>query len=395
MRRRFSRRGENKTRGGQEKPCRSRASEQSSTASSRVVVVVLSCREERTEVSMINAVSLPLLPLLSLVRLTLFVSMSAVLPPKRPPRTPLKLQLPGSASPSPQPSSDPPSTARPQLSLPTVPSASSRRPSLKLASLSSGMGGLSLAIPSQGISRYSSALNGPDESDSELDDGGEDSSNRPWGHGEQERMAGELLDVINGTPVGLELEEELSGATRRPRSASRVASRRPSFNKEAVQQQQMMNGLLAPPGGGGGTQTPNVSMYGEHVQHVLGGSPALKAPGESSRFLSAPGGAGGGYSSGYESSGIEDEEDEDALDISPAAIEDLGRLGEGASGEVRKVRHKTTGLVMAQKVRSSLLLLSYSKKRADLLETDYHDLAKPEASQAASSRAPLHARLHS
>jgi hypothetical protein len=32
-------------------------------------------------------------------------------------------------------------------------------------------------------------------------------------------------------------------------------------------------------------------------------------------------------------------------------MEDLGRLGEGSAGEVRKVRHKKTGLVMARKVR--------------------------------------------
>ncbi|GAA5854405.1 hypothetical protein JCM8547_001810 [Rhodosporidiobolus lusitaniae] len=268
--------------------------------------------------------------------------MSAVIPPKRPPRTALKLQLPGAdPAPSPPPA-DPPRLSLPTLTKPTPPS--SGRPSLELAAVTEGVAGLSLAIPSQGISRYSSALNGPAESDSELDE--DDSLHRPWAHGEQERIAGELLDVINGTP-GPELEDELSGATRRARSNSRVPSRRPSFNNEITKAH---NGLLAPPIGAAGLPpmggTAGLSLYGDHVQHALGG-PAPVQPDASPRFLSP----GSGYSSGYESSGLSgtEDEDEDALDISPAAIEDMGRLGEGASGEVRKVRHKPTGMVMAKK----------------------------------------------
>lgn len=37
--------------------------------------------------------------------------------------------------------------------------------------------------------------------------------------------------------------------------------------------------------------------------------------------------------------------------LSPETLEDLGRLGEGASGEVRKVRHNPSGTIMAKKVR--------------------------------------------
>jgi mitogen-activated protein kinase kinase len=33
-------------------------------------------------------------------------------------------------------------------------------------------------------------------------------------------------------------------------------------------------------------------------------------------------------------------------------LEDLGRIGEGASGEVKKARHTPTGIVMAVKVRA-------------------------------------------
>ncbi|TNY24774.1 kinase-like protein [Rhodotorula diobovata] len=87
-----------------------------------------------------------------------------------------------------------------------------------------------------------------------------------------------------------------------------------------------------------------MNLYGDHVQAVL-----RESPHPSPRLpLAVP----TGYASGYESSGLsgtEDEGDDDALDISPATIEDRGRLGEGASGEVRKVLHKPTGLIMAKK----------------------------------------------
>ncbi|GAA6047412.1 hypothetical protein JCM3770_001292 [Rhodotorula araucariae] len=286
------------------------------------------------------------------------MSGSAVLPPKRPPRSPLKLQLPGSA-PSVLLVQEP---QRPELSLaPASPAPppparpSTRRPALRLPGVTSAFARLSLAIPSKGPSHYSSALNGPSESDSEFDDD-DDGAHRPWAVGEQERMAGELLDVINGPVGGHELEEELSGATRRPRSNSRVVSRKPSFNAAEVGKNAQAakvgdhlspplvapGGFVSPPAVPGATSPPKVNFYGEHVQAALRESPH---PSPRLPVLTA------GYASGYESSGLSgtEDEDEDALDISPGAIEDLGRLGEGASGEVRKVRHKPTGLVMAKK----------------------------------------------
>ncbi|GAA5975464.1 hypothetical protein JCM11641_004272 [Rhodosporidiobolus odoratus] len=259
--------------------------------------------------------------------------MSAVLPPKRPSRSALKLQLPGQPAPPPSGNVAP---RPPPLSIspapPTRP-ASSGRPSLKLGAVTAGLSGLSLNIPTQ-VSHYSSALNGPSESDSELDE--DESSHRPWAQGEQERMAGELLDVINGTPAGLELEDELSGATRRPRSASRVPSRKPSFNSEYTQ------GAGRPGSSGGQGGLPAANFYGEHLQHVTG-QPAEAG----SNFLSP----GSRYPAGYDSSAVSgtDDEDDGPLDISPGNIEDMARLGEGASGEVRKVLHKPTGLVMAKK----------------------------------------------
>jgi mitogen-activated protein kinase kinase len=39
-----------------------------------------------------------------------------------------------------------------------------------------------------------------------------------------------------------------------------------------------------------------------------------------------------------------------STEVTAATLKDLGRLGEGASGEVRKVMHRPTGVIMAKKV---------------------------------------------
>jgi len=269
--------------------------------------------------------------------------MSAILPPKRPPKSSLKLQLPGT------PSSDPPTPSnRPKLSLVSTPtpeppstSSTSNKPSLKLSSVSNKLSALSLNVPS----RYASALNGPSESDTELDD---NDDSRPWALGEQERMAGELLDVING-PSSVGLEDELSGKTRRPRSASRVSSSRPSSSGSNA--------------AGKETSSTNLPMK------VMGGNGMLSPPLTSAIQVSSvhsklvvEGGGGNALSDG----GLEDDH-EDELDISPTALQDLGRLGEGASGEVRKVLHKPTGLVMAKKV-STTLAFSVSHRMLKVVE---------------------------
>ncbi|GAA6063035.1 hypothetical protein JCM10212_001014 [Sporobolomyces blumeae] len=264
--------------------------------------------------------------------------MSAILPPKRPPRSPLKLQLPGAAPPAdspPPPAAPPASSGRPKLSLaspaaPThvtsvPPAAQSSKPSLKLDSLNTNLRSLSLnAVPS----RYASALNGPSESDTELDDDDDASSHRPWAVGEQERMAGELLDVINGPPAGL--EDELSGRTRRARSASRVSNTRPTSSHGPHAQPHPAtfggthgrsgNGMLSPPMAGSADHAErSTSASGPSAEHPYHAESAIR------------------------------DDDDDELDMSPEALQDLGRLGEGASGEVRRVLHKPTGIVMAKK----------------------------------------------
>lgn len=357
------------------------------------------------------------------------MSGSAVLPPKRPPRSPLKLQLPGAAGPAPAPD-DNAGGGRPKLSLnpaPPPPPNGSGRPTLKLPGLAAGVAGLSLAIPQKGVGRYSKALDRANEDDedgnvaldSDEDDDGDDSGHGLWAAGEQERMAGELLEVINGAPAG-ELEDELSGRTRRPRSNSRFGSTNKSSTAAGVgggayDQGQALpttkvneNVLLAPPAfvsppaaaaspstpSSSATSVPNPSprlnFYGDHVRAALQPTsnlqatpPPLPPPHTSPRL----GGGGGGPSYGpgsvattsaavrrpsYEGSGVAsgaekdgsdaeggDDDDDGAggddshdgkLDISPQTIKDMGRLGEGASGEVRRVLHIPSQMVMAKKV---------------------------------------------
>ncbi|GAA5879980.1 hypothetical protein JCM16303_004425 [Sporobolomyces ruberrimus] len=254
--------------------------------------------------------------------------MSAILPPKRPPRTALKLQLPGSSpAPSPPPLSVP--TPPADLSAPTSRSTSSK-PSLKLSGgVTNKLAALSLSVPS----RYASALNGPSESDSELDDD-QDRSNRPWGAGEQERMAGELLDVING-PSAIGLEDELSGRTRRARSASRVSSSRPSSSQGPSHTREQIGASIA------ATNSTTGLSRGGMLSPPLLGVPSSSSVTSTSATTSTL--TGSAITDGHE------DEDESDLDMSPSALQDLGRLGEGASGEVRKCLHKPTGIVMAKK----------------------------------------------
>ncbi|GAA5943830.1 uncharacterized protein JCM15063_006514 [Sporobolomyces koalae] len=248
--------------------------------------------------------------------------MSAILPPKRPPRTPLKLQLPGVVPPA-SPLSEP---------TPDLTASGPTKPSLKLASVTNKLSSLSLNVPS----RYASALNGPSESDTELDDD-HDSSNRPWAFGEQERMAGELLDVING-PTAIGLEDELSGRTRRARSASRVSSSRPGSSQGLSPGLDRQHTSLS----GAGFAVPT-TRNGMLSPPLTSGTVTSPTPLDGAQMPPS----GSALVDGNDDPGTESGDDE--LDISPATLQDLGRLGEGASGEVRKVLHKPTGLVLAKK----------------------------------------------
>lgn len=261
---------------------------------------------------------------------------SAILPAKKSPRQPLKLSLSPALSPAaPSPQSTPPIPAL-NLSpsaLP-VPSTSSVRPSLKLPT--SRLANLSLSIPQTGNppSRYrGTALNGPpslssesedNEDDDEDDDEGE---NARWGVGDQERMAGELLDVIHG-PVSVGLEDELSGRTRRMREASTLEGRLGLGRRQA-------SSASVPKVGSTARSTSSPEMASSSSNEPVSAS-AHSVHSENSASRLPP--------SAIDSS----------MEVTAATLQDLGRLGEGASGEVRKVIHKPTGVIMAKKVRLEL-----------------------------------------
>lgn len=238
--------------------------------------------------------------------------MSAIIPPKR-----LALRLspspPGSSSTD---SSDSP-TMRPKppllsLSTPNLLAGAGKRPSLKLAALSLPGSALKLAIPIKAPSHYGTALN--DREDAEEDE--EDGTGR-WREGDQKRMAGEILKVIRGG--GDALEDELSGRTRR--------------------------NLVKRPGTGGSIRSD--SIEGQICN--LSTSAVL----EDSSLDTELSQLSLDQNTHEEAVDLNEEEDEQ-LEVNPTTVKDLGKLGEGASGEVRKVQHLRTGLVMAKKVSPTL-----------------------------------------
>ncbi|KAK4054406.1 Protein kinase C signaling pathway involved MAPKK protein [Microbotryomycetes sp. JL201] len=245
---------------------------------------------------------------------------SAILPPKKPARVPLKLSLAAS--------SEGLTASTPPL---TLGAATTTRPSLKLPALATGASttrgpatrpslvplSLHIATDKEPPSRYRTALNGPADSEDERngytneadsttddddgDDGADDADEARWGQGDQERMTGELLDVIRGPSA---LEDELSGKTRRMQISS--------------------------------TSTTSLTAKTEQS-----GSSA------SSNALTVP--------SEDEADGDDELDSSTAspvcqrMEVTAATLQDLGRLGEGVSGEVRKVLHRPSGIVMAKK----------------------------------------------
>ncbi|KAK4703237.1 hypothetical protein P7C70_g2984, partial [Phenoliferia sp. Uapishka_3] len=259
--------------------------------------------------------------------------MSAILPPKKPSRGGMKLSLPTppssapSVAPSLQPNGDgPPAVPTPSPKLPA-------RPSLKLASTTSALASLSLAIPPKGPSHYGTSLNKPDS----------DEEDPKWGVGDQERMAGELMDAIRGSSTP-GLEDELSGATRRLRSSSRVGGPRPP--------------AVSSSSSGGSSLSINTVAS---ITRISDSSTATQSE------------------ENVPESAIEEEPE-----ILPETLQDLGRLGEGASGEVRRVLHRPSGIVMAQKRANPNVVLR---------SVDHFDIAQSKSAQAAPQGTALYAGM--
>lgn len=152
------------------------------------------------------------------------------------------------------------------------------------------------------------------------------------------------MEVIRGPRAG-ELEDELSGRTRRSRSGSKLGGRRPSFSGGGVGVGEVAGGTAGGERlfGGDGVETP---LRG-NGQGGEDGEDGEKTPTEASKvsLLSVTGG---------EREEGEEEEEDGLLEVTTASdLKDLGRLGEGASGEVRRVLHVPSGTVMAKKVRFS------------------------------------------
>ena len=242
--------------------------------------------------------------------------MSAIIPPKRPALR-LSPSPPGSNG---APDSSNTTTLRPgppllSLSTPDLLAGAGKRPSLKLAALSLPGSALSLAIPIKAPAHYGSALNDREDHDDDEEDG----SGR-WREGDQKRMAGEILKVIRGG--GDALEDELSGRTRR--------------------------NLVKRPGTGGSLRSESdAGRNGSFSRSALLEDSSLDA--ELSQ-LSLDQNTHTHTHTHEEAIDTHEEEEDEQLEVNPTTVKDLGKLGEGASGEVRKVQHLRTGLVMAKKV---------------------------------------------
>lgn len=261
--------------------------------------------------------------------------MSADIPlvPKRPPKLALRLNVTSTATSS---SSDnnslsSASTSTTSINSNTIPiiststtsttSSISTRPKLKLNSISIPLSKLSLSIPSH----YSTSLNQPtDEGNPSSSSSSESDSeeSHKWKKGDQARMAFEIKEIIE-RPVGL--EEDLAGKgngcgglriERRVRSNSRVSMVRPGTG-----------------GSSGNSESESVNIVGNNKEEQTSLGPSGLRKEDS-------------INATEEDVGILQNE----LIVNPSTLLDLGRLGEGASGEVRKVKHLPTGIIMAKKV---------------------------------------------
>lgn len=244
--------------------------------------------------------------------------MSAVIPPKQPKRVPPSLRLPIAAA------STPPSLRLATTTTALLPPAVPRRAPLPLLALSVSAAALSL--------NSASSLSA---SSSSSDDNQQDS--RGSEAGEQARRAGELLDAIRGPSTA---SSTGSSAIKTPPSAA--ASRRLRAS--------------ASPSSSTATATTTEKVRLSADQDADDGR-----RGRLSLTLSiSEGDAGrerGDREDGRDEGTLEDAlrvqeevEAEAMADVSPVTLVDLGKLGEGASGEVRKVRHTPSGRVMAKKV---------------------------------------------
>lgn len=294
--------------------------------------------------------------------------MSAILPPKRPSRTPLKLSLSSTSGQGSSSSSEIQAPTIPQeagsSSAPRVPPVPTR-PALKLGQLSSSLGGLSLSIPSTSAPSPAAAAsrNAPRSPDSDDEDG----QAKAWGKEDQQRSVGELLDVIRGPGA----EDDAGGlrpGAARARSSSRgvVGPPPPPLRLRSGNAGEAYggeNGMI-------GVATPTSAEFLQPTHARVDSRMSVGTP-------STPGSAGG----------VEVE-----LEVGPEHLKDLGRLGEGASGEVRKVVHVKSGIIMAKKVSAAMRLVSRSSLTPSGLADD-RDLPKSQSTQAAPARALVHAGL--
>jgi len=175
-------------------------------------------------------------------------------------------------------------------------------------------------------------LRSPDSDD-------EDGKGKQWAKEDQQRSVGELLDVIRGTGTDTDDGGLRPGAVRARSSSRGVVGPPPpprirSHNAaDAYGGSNGMMGVSTP------TSAATTARFETQQQHHSRAGSRGSSIGNHTPITPAS------------SDGVEVE-----LEVGPDHLDDLGRLGEGASGEVRKVIHKQSGIVMAKKVRLAELI---------------------------------------
>ena len=203
---------------------------------------------------------------------------------------------------------------RPALSISPVGStSSSNKPNLSLAT---GAAAASTNDTTPALSASaSSATDGNDEDESvQVDD-------------PQRRMK-QLQKIISG----LALDDDSS--TFPPRPAPELPRSASSSSSSSLP---LATGQIPPTSAAGSSSRPGSSSSSKH----FGDAPR---PSSSSQRPSIPTSESLGSVRSNHSTA------DDEYKITPESLQDLGRLGEGAAGEVRKVLHIPSGVVMAKKV---------------------------------------------
>jgi mitogen-activated protein kinase kinase len=169
-----------------------------------------------------------------------------------------------------------------------------------------------------------------------------------------------------GNTRSSQLASSASGSSNSSRDDVTVA---PGFENMSLEDKTMTPGLIQ------AFQRPSAALAKQKPKLALGSM--ARMPSSHTHFGSSSPGAGAASTSenmsrstSFEGALISETSHVnvggDDYALSAQTLQDLGRLGEGASGEVRKVLHKPSGIIMAKKVILDSLFVSRANSQAKI-----------------------------